>query len=240
MLIPLSYLPTKRIRGVIHIGAHHAEEANSYIRNGINDVIWIEANPSNIHIVNKQISSFPRMRAFCFAAGSKSHCLVSLNIANNGQSSSILDLGSHQTHHPEVKYINSIECQLLSIDDFVSARGIDLSHYNMMNLDIQGYELEALRGATDTLQMIDFIYTEVNSEEVYKKVPLFPEVESFLQSLGFSLVAKELTKYGWGDAFFARGNPAYWKLAIIMNRVKVKLKNLNQRRRFSLANNNNE
>jgi FkbM family methyltransferase len=223
MLIPLSQLPTKCIKGVIHIGAHHAEEINSYIRNGIYDVIWIEANPSNSDIVSQKISSFPRMSSYCFAAGSKSHCAATLHIANNGQSSSILDLGSHQFHHPEVNYVNSIDCQLLTIDDFVSSYGINLSLFNMMNLDIQGYELEALNGAIDTLSSIDFIYTEVNTEEVYKNVPLLSEVVSFLKPLGFSLVAKSLTQYGWGDAFFARGNPAFRKASFLKNRIITKL-----------------
>jgi FkbM family methyltransferase len=231
MLIPLSFLPLKKIKGVIHIGAHHAEELTSYVSNGINDVIWIEANPDNEHFVSQKISSFPRMRSYCFAAGSHSHATVNLNIANNGQSSSILDLGSHKTHHPDVKYINKIECTLMSIDDFVSSSKTDLSLFNMINLDIQGYELEALRGAFNSLNLIDFIYTEVNTEEVYAKAPLLPELQSFLQPYGFYLVAKSLTRYGWGDAFFAKGNPAYSKLSYITNRFKVKIKTLNQYRK---------
>lgn len=231
MLIPLSCLPTNRIRGVIHIGAHHAEELNSYITHGINDVIWIEANPDNVTIVNQKISHFPRMRSYCFAAVSKSHCHVSLNIANNGQSSSILELGSHQIHHPSVKYIKAIECIGLSIDDFVASHCIDLSLFNMINLDIQGYELEALRGAIKSLKVIDFIYTEVQSEEVYAKAPLLPEVQSFLSSLGFSLVAKSMTRYGWGDAFFAKGNAAYRRFSFQKNRYMAKVKSLYQHKR---------
>jgi hypothetical protein len=96
------------------------------------------------------------MSSYCFAAGSKSHSMVSFNIANNGQSSSILDLGSHQTHHPDIKCINSIEYRLLGIDNSVRSSSVDLSVFNMINLDIQGYELEALRGAFNSLQFIDF------------------------------------------------------------------------------------
>lgn len=226
MLIPLSYLPTKRIKGVIHIGAHHAEELKSYVSHGIDDVIWIDANPENAHIVSQQIKSFPRMKSYCFAAGRNSNSTIDLNIANNGQSSSILELGSHKIHHPDVKYIKAIQCRLLSIDDFISTHDINLENFNMINIDIQGYELEALRGAINSLSNIDYIYTEVNIEQVYSNSPLLLDIESYLQPLGFTLVAKQITKYGWGDAFFAKGNPLSSKSNFILSKLVSKTRAL--------------
>jgi hypothetical protein len=47
MLIDLKELVQKydlKIKGIIHCGAHEAEESVLYKKIGIDDVIWIEAN----------------------------------------------------------------------------------------------------------------------------------------------------------------------------------------------------
>ena len=47
MLIKLDELIEKydiAFKGIIHIGAHHAEERDDYANHGVNRVIWIEAN----------------------------------------------------------------------------------------------------------------------------------------------------------------------------------------------------
>ena len=42
------------------------------------------------------------------------------------------------------------------------------SSYNFLNMDVQGYELEVLKGGTTTLEKIEYVMTEVNRAEVYK------------------------------------------------------------------------
>ena len=73
-----------------------------------------------------------------------------------------------------------------------------------MNLDIQGAELLALKGAGEILKHIDYIYTEVNVNELYEGCALLPELESFLKKRGFKIFAIEMTQHGWGDAFFVK------------------------------------
>ena len=55
----------------------------------------------------------------------------------------------------------------------------------LLKLDLQGFELEALRGATDILDQIDFILLEVSFKEMYQGEPLFNEVRQFLDEAGF-------------------------------------------------------
>ena len=56
MLINLEELISKynlNIKGIIHCGAHHAEEFKLYKKNKINNVVWIEANPYHYQCVMK-------------------------------------------------------------------------------------------------------------------------------------------------------------------------------------------
>ena len=69
-----------------------------------------------------------------------------------------------------------------------------------MNLDIQGKELDALKSMGDYIQYVQYIYTEVNSEKVYKDCALLPEIDEFLKEKGFIRVAcKMWGNCGWGE-----------------------------------------
>ena len=44
----------------------------------------------------------------------------------------------------------------------------DCKDYNFINMDVQGYELEVLKGGTKVLEKVDYVYCEVNRDEVYE------------------------------------------------------------------------
>lgn len=73
-----------------------------------------------------------------------------------------------------------------------------------MNLDIQGAELLALKGADDILNNIDYIYTEINIKEIYENCCLLHQVDDYLKSFGFIRIIINITHYGWGDAFYIK------------------------------------
>jgi FkbM family methyltransferase len=122
--------------------------------------------------------------------------------ANNGQSSSILELGLHTTLHPHVCYTDSYQTQAVPLKDVICKYDID---YNFINLDIQGMELKALKGMEEYLHTIDYIYTEVNCDYVYKDCALISEMDDYLLSLGFKRVETSWSEAEkWGDAFYVR------------------------------------
>lgn len=51
-----------------------------------------------------------------------------------------------------------------------------------LKLDVQGYELEVLKGSEDSLPQIEVILAEINLLDVYKNVPLFAEVIGWLDA----------------------------------------------------------
>ena len=81
---------------------------------------------------------------------------------------------------------------------------IDISDFNFINIDVQGYELEVLRGSENTLNNIDYVYTEINVEEVYENAPHVDELDKFLSTYGFSRVETDLSGTTWGDAFYIK------------------------------------
>jgi hypothetical protein len=126
---------------------------------------------------------------------------VKFNISNNGQSSSILEFGLHSTYHPHVHYVSSFEAQTKMLKDIICNYNI---HFNFLNFDIQGAELKALKGMESYLLNVDYIYTEVNTNQVYKGCAIINELDDYLQQFGFVRVETKMTSFEWGDAFYIR------------------------------------
>lgn len=69
--------------------------------------------------------------------------------------------------------------------DFVSAQKIVSSA--MLKLDVQGYELEALRGCDDLLDRFMYVYAECSFVELYSGQALAHEVIAWLRERSFKL-----------------------------------------------------
>ena len=209
MLLSLSSLITAfRLRpsGVLHLGAHLAEEAPDYFSNGLQNVVWVEGNPELIGSLTETVKPFGH-RVVHALIDETSGADVEFKVTTNTQSSSILALGTHRDHHPEIEVGHTLHLETMTIDDL--ARVNDFSGLDFMNIDLQGAELRALRGAQRTLADINYVYCEVNREEVYEACALIEDVDAFLGSHGFRRVITEWTPAQWGDALYIRnGAPA--------------------------------
>jgi FkbM family methyltransferase len=202
MLISLNELIKKynvSIKGILHVGAHECEEMRDYEKYvTINKILWIEALPNKVEISKQK---YPGV-IIENAAVSDVEETVKFNVSNNGQSSSMLELGLHKVFHPEVKYVNSFNVKTKLLKHIIS--NYDIS-FNFLNLDIQGAELKALKGMEEYLHNIDYIYTEVNSDYVYKDCAIVGEIDEYLIKFGLHRV--ETVWYNncrWGDAFYIR------------------------------------
>jgi O-methyltransferase involved in polyketide biosynthesis len=77
-------------------------------------------------------------------------------------------------------------------------------NYNIIYMDVQGYELEVLRGASKRLRAIDAIFTEVNRDEVFEGCAKIEEIDSFLAGHGFRRVETDWHGGQFGDALYVR------------------------------------
>lgn len=61
--------------------------------------------------------------------------------------------------------------------------------FNVLGMNIQGAEMDALRGAERSLRHVELIQTELNYVEHYQGNPTADELQAFLESAGFQLVS---------------------------------------------------
>jgi len=190
----------KPIKGAIHIGAHLAEEKPWYDANSIKNVIWIDANEQYYNQIKDKVGS----DLVIITGVGNENGKFKFNISNNGQSSSLLEFDLHKIHHPDVRFVTSIEIDVKRMVDIIDEFKIDITNYNFLNLDIQGSELDALKSFDNLLNNIDYIYTEVNSNYLYKNCALIHEIDDYLKEFYFERVKTEMTHWEWGDALYVK------------------------------------
>jgi FkbM family methyltransferase len=191
-----------KVNGILHIGAHQCEELKDYNENGVNenDIVWIEANPKLVEF-NKQNGI---NNIYCLAVDNEEG-EASFNVTNNGQSSSLLNFGTHKESYPwcivnEVIKVNKQKLTTFSYNN----PNVNFTTKNFWNLDIQGSELNALKSAGDLINNVDAIYSEVNTEYVYENCGLLEDMDKFLLEKGFKRTHISMTNQGWGDALWVR------------------------------------
>ena len=189
-----------RTKGVVHVGAHLAEEASLYRKFFFGPVIWIEAQPNLVRILQDQIK--PPDKVLQALVWNEPGVYKTLRLASNSQSSSVFDFGTHELSHPEVVFTGEIELRTSTLMDVLPD---GLSNY-LLVLDIQGAEYEALQGLGKKSEMFDYVYCEVGRRGVFQQTHEVFDIDSLLSEAGFLRVATMWTRADWGDALYVKKN----------------------------------
>jgi FkbM family methyltransferase len=186
--------------GVLHVGAHNAEESEDYRTFQWGKVIWVEAQQDLINSIRKKLD--PAMNTAIHATvWSQSGIEMVFNVASNTQSSSLLNFGSHEADYPDITVTNSHKVITETLESVIPPD----AKFDFINLDIQGVELQALKGLGKYFDQINWIYTEVNKEEVYKDCSKVKDIDEYLEGKGFKRIATRWIRgQGWGDALYVR------------------------------------
>jgi FkbM family methyltransferase len=191
------------IRGVMHVGAFAGEELNQYRSIGLSNTIMFEPQEHLYNsiksrcIVNEKIYNVAlgsergsKDMYISFREGGVAH--------GSGASSSLLKPKVHLEEHPEVTFPETKTVEVHTLDDYYDPQ------YNFLNIDVQGYELEVLKGASKTLANVDAMILEVSRDEVYEGCPMIEDIDNFLRDFGFNRIAEVWQSKSGGEALYAR------------------------------------
>ena len=187
-----------KVKGLIHAGAHKGEEASVYSALGFGAVTWIEAIPKLAQELAQVIQ--PPSTVINAALWSRPNEKMTFNVTSAQGSSSLFDLGEVKDEYPTIVVIEQIEVVTETLDQLNDMA----SEKNLLVLDLQGAEYEALLGATETLKGIQYLITEVNRRELYKGIKLVADLDKLLSESNFIRVATRWTRHGWGEALYVR------------------------------------
>lgn len=189
-----------KIKGVIHVGAHYGEEDMDYNKAHIKNKLYIEASSKNFKILKENLKNQEGITLLNKAIGNfEGEIDLNIEEKNNGQSNSILKPLKHLEQYPDIKFEKKEKVKITKLNN------LNLKvKYNFLNIDIQGYELEALKGANKLLSEIDVIICEINREELYENCPNFKEISNYLKQFGFELVEQRWIGGSWGDGLYLK------------------------------------
>jgi FkbM family methyltransferase len=135
----------------------------------------------------------PRVRLHQVAIGRGSHDAV-INVSHRNDSSSLLPITDRQTRvFPGTQGVGTESVKVVALDSEISAG--DITAPALLKLDVQGFELEALKGATQVLHRCEYVYAEVSFVELYEGQALAPEVIAFLAGEGFGIAGAYNVEY---------------------------------------------
>jgi len=215
MLIPLQEILSKynlKPKGVIQVGSHWAEEHEDFLKCGIERFVYIEPCKdaySKLFIKFNYPSELnPReIILWNVACGSEEGEMpMYVSHQNQGQSNSLLKPEGHLTQHPEIIFDDAEMVKVIPLDNLPIEKG----KYDMLVMDVQGFEGEVLKGAIKTLKHIDIIYTEVNRGQTYSGNMEIDEMDRLLGDIGWGVGFKRVETYWpspswtWGDAIYIK------------------------------------
>lgn len=187
-----------KVKGVLHIGAHYGEENSIYQELGYPNKVYFEPLSKNYEVLSKLVTDGVLHKMALGAEPSIKSMYV--ESANQGQSSSLLKPKLHLQQYPHITFPDKEEVIVETLDNIIDNK----ESFNFINMDVQGYELEVLKGATQTLKYIDYLMCEVNRAEVYENCCMVDELDEFLEPYGLHRVETTWDGVTWGDAFYVQ------------------------------------
>lgn len=195
------------MKGVIEVGAHYChlnKELDEWAGRGAKTFLLFEPVKATYDKMMKAVfHSYHRYSfvTYNMALGNTTgKIMMNIEKNNKGQSSSILPPKVHLKQYPWIHFTDKEEVDIDRLDNVEYDRKL----YDFLHIDVQGFELEVLRGATESLKYINEIECEINTEELYEGCPLVPEITAFLKEQGFELKSINFLAKNWGDATYLR------------------------------------
>jgi len=134
---------------------------------------------------------------------------ATIHVSQRDDSSSLLPITSTQAAlFPGTEETATATVRVAPLREFIQAP--DILPPALLKVDVQGYELEALRGCEDMLGQFAYVYVECSFVELYGGQALADEVIAWLRERGFRLRGVHNMDYDRGgraiqaDFLFAR------------------------------------
>jgi FkbM family methyltransferase len=169
-------------------------------------VVAFEPAPSCWDALRPLLENVPNGRLIRAAVGAASG-EIELNCAADSRLSSVLPATAaiKELFTPDYEVVQTIKSSLVRLDDTIAPD----APIGLLKIDVQGYELEVLRGADRVLQQSSAVLIEVNYLQHYESAVSFNEIHGFLSDKGFQLngISRPFMHRGrplWADAMYTR------------------------------------
>ncbi len=172
---------------IIDCGSNHGDLTERFNRQYVRPkIVSFEANPDLAAEQQERFSAFTNIAVMNRAIGQDNRP-IHFNISNDVNSSSLL-IPSHlsrQYHGHKLDIAQTVQVNMVRLDDVIDQQ----QTVDLIKLDLEGYELEAFKGAESVLRRTRVIVVEVQFSPLFQGAPLFSDIDRFLRDRGFRLLS---------------------------------------------------
>lgn len=173
---------------VLDVGANVGDYAKSLFDNGYTGMVYSFEPVTEVYETLIQNSkNNERWKIFKYGVGSKEETLE-IHISKNLTSSSVLKLTNTSIEaEPNTQFTRSEKINITSLDNFFNRNPLNQHKNLFVKIDVQGYELEVIRGAAKNLSSISFIQAELSIVKLYEGSTTYTEFIKIMEELGFEM-----------------------------------------------------
>lgn len=170
------------IARVIDVGANVGQYACALRHAGYEgDILSFEANPAAASRLRQAAAGDERWTIEGVALGSEPGSMP-LHVTVDSLSTSLLVPSADEQYAFMAEAPESVVVEVRTLDSFhLSEDG----SCTLLKLDVQGYELEVLRGAASTLAEVTAVECELSLAQIYEGQALIEDVVAHLRAAGF-------------------------------------------------------
>ena len=164
---------------ILDVGAHSSEWIRTAMKAYPEATVYLIEPLEEMEDKLKQFCrDFPKSKYFLNGAGAKEENLL-LTLSGVLEGANFLE---NKSNH--LRSVNKQrEVKIITIDSLIEKKEIEIP--DMVKLDIQGFELEALKGASLLFGKTEVFILEVSFFEFIKGTPIFSDVIRFMSDRGY-------------------------------------------------------
>lgn len=180
-----SILRTLSLDYVVDVGANRGQFA-LIVRK-----VFPSAKIISFEPLNEAADAFQRIfsddqdvELYPFALGKEKKTSI-IHVTKDDDSSSLLPVSKKQTSiFPMAVEIETREVVILPLSDIIKSQ---IPAASLLKMDVQGFELDVLKGCEGVLQKFRYLYIECSFIELYEGQPLVSDIIAWLDGRGFHI-----------------------------------------------------
>ncbi len=182
----LQNLRDRKIRVIYDIGANRGTWtllARSIFPDA--EIIAFEPLTGHVEEFKRNTGNLKKIRIFETCLGSKPGKAL-IQITNFSDAASLLTPSRKGIKEWSLRVEKQKKVNLTTLDILLRSRQIPIP--DLIKMDVQGYEMEVLKGSTGLLaKKTPLLLLEVSFEKIYSNQPLFSDVVQYLSKKGFQI-----------------------------------------------------